>query len=81
MSLPDRPTKEALDQILAAVGPRVEELLRRHGRTPKTAMSVLETLISLAHEWSGIENRERWLLDRIEKAMPKERPPDEELPL
>jgi len=82
-----RPTQQDLDRILAKLRPRIEGLLRRHGCAPETAAGLLrEAVIALTHRWSRVRDRERWLLDRIEKAVRRtvnpspEEPRDDEEP-
>lgn len=69
-SVPDRPTRQEIEQILEKLGPRIEDLLRRHPCAPEAAKGLIqEAVLALAHRWSRIRNHEWWLLDRLEKAV------------
>jgi DNA-directed RNA polymerase specialized sigma24 family protein len=70
MTSADRLSQQELDQLLQALSPRIEELVRRYGCPPEMAEEVIrEALLALAHRWNRVGNREWWFLDRIEKAI------------
>jgi hypothetical protein len=83
----ERPTRQDLDRVLERTRERIEAVLRRHQCTAKVATELLrEAVIALAHRWSRVQDRDQWLLDRIEKAVRRaenpslEEPPDDEEP-
>lgn len=82
-----RPTRQDLDWVLERTRERIESVLRRHQCTAKGATELLrEAVVALAHRWSRVQDRDQWLLDRIEKAVRRvdnpslEEPPDDEEP-
>lgn len=83
----ERPTRQDLGRVLERTRERIESLLRRHQCTSKTASGLLrEAVVALAHHWNRVQDRDQWLLDRIEKAVRRaenpslEGPPDDEEP-
>ena len=81
MTSSDRPRQQELDHLLETLGPRIAELVRRHGCPPETAEEVIrEALLALAHQWNRVASREWWLLDRIEKSARRSSNPSREEP-
>lgn len=71
----DFPTRKNLDRLIAKIGPDLSRLFAEHGlRAEAAAARVRDGLLQLAFRWNKIEDRERWLLETIERAV-REGPP------
>jgi hypothetical protein len=68
MSYSDAPTREDLNRLIDATGPRIGRLLYELGVSEAEAEKLVSrVLVQLSFQWGRIADRERWLLERIEE--------------
>ena len=71
----DRPSSEEIDRLLDKVGPLAAERFRERGVSEVDAlMRVVDGLLELSHRWNRVGDRERWLLEYLDKEPPE--PPE-----
>jgi hypothetical protein len=73
-----KPTREDLDQLLDRLRPRIRRLFERRAISGEEAERRLrDALVRLLYRWSGIRDREGWLLATLKKGIGKKEPEDE----
>lgn len=64
----DRPSSEEIDRLLDKIGPVVVERFREKGISEVDAViRVADALVALSYRWNRVGDRERWLLEYLNK--------------
>jgi hypothetical protein len=72
MSYRNRPTRDAIDQILERLGPELARSFKEQGLSQAEAATRLAGLmLELAARWDRVGDRERWLLDAVKGTPPR----------
>lgn len=67
----DRPSSEEIDQLLDKIGPVAAERFREKGISEVDAViRVVDALVELSYRWNRVGDRERWLLEYLDKEPP-----------
>lgn len=68
----DRPTRAALDRLLDRLGPEIDRLLTGQGLSQAEGDARLSELVhELAARWDRVGDRERWLLEAVNRTPPR----------
>ena len=72
MSYRNRPTRDAIDQILERLGPEIARRFHEQGLSQSEATTRLAGLmLELAARWDRVGDRERWLLEAVSGTPPR----------
>ena len=71
MTFRNRPTRDAIDQILEKIGPEIARRFKEQGLSQAEGITRLADLIlELAARWDRVGDRERWLLEAVNRTPP-----------
>jgi hypothetical protein len=72
MSYRNRPTRDAIDQMLERHGPEIARRFHEQGLSQAEAATRLAGLmLELTARWDRVGDRERWLLDAVNGTLPR----------